>query len=576
MYTETINAKEGMAYRASHYRVDGLTRRTRQVSHAVSAKAHQAADMLGEAVDIRQDQASNRLIGWCILTASLLGFFGGYTDQSALILLTLTAFLGVWLIIRSSGLIDLSDSRRQLAALERTATAHLAHDAHRVPGANKHAKPLITPGLIIFSVFLFVLIGTLSYTLAIANGDALWMPLATVSALSVAAAYVSLTSTTQWMRSLLIGACYVAALFVPSVTFGIVYLFLFTLFVYWANRRVEDGARRVIAAAVGIFLLADWTVPAEHKHLLLLESFRMIAGLALAGLLAARYIKTRRSLKERDLSQAALMVAGSGAVLTLLASGLSHLPSVWPLSFASVGVCAAAFAYVAWDAEGRLSYAKYFLTVALLCVSVSAYFWVDAAAFVLFAFMVGVAVSTVGFTMPSYSARLVGMSALAIAYGFYMMTVLGVSGYFSASTLASEQLWIGLLFAVFLPSLASWYRLATTLRGMERLTLPAILLACYSGTFFVLFGLVYFEAAGVLQSVLWIILGSAAIGISQLLQLWAIRFLGGALLLTSLIKLLFSDLQSASTLGKVLTITLVVLALAAGLFVREFRRIFLT
>ncbi len=516
-------------------------------------------------------QSVNRMLGWGIVTLSALGFLSNITNQSVVYLLIISSAVGIWLIVQASGVIEESDSARILAHQERAGTAPTAHHTHvSVHVPNKHLTRVHWG---ILSVGTFVAIAALTYSITASATSLQQQTMIFLILFVLGAVEVIRRGFSKPLQYLLIVACYLTILMMPSLWIAVTVTLLITAAVLIYSWEAKDATLRTFAIAAALYLTQIWLVPSDALATTLTELIRFLSGLILSAAAIIPFLIERRTLKDQDVVRTSLVVGASGLLLTLLSSSLRDFDFGWILSLGSTGLVLTGLSGFAWIHNQRLSYAKHLLTLALASWFLCFYIAFSSSTTTLLLLIVGVAVIAVGFTLPSYSARLVGLGALTLAVLNYLLILLPEPLTYSGSPLMQERVWVGITIAVFLPVLAHWYALAKV-RGIEQLLIPTITLASYSLSFMILFSVIYLDATSVAQTLLWLVLSLVGMVGGSLLRLRLLTYLGAATFIISFLTVAFSTNPDLSILQRIMLLLVIgIILLVVGFSFPRFRRL---
>ncbi|HSI21219.1 MAG TPA: hypothetical protein VLA04_06050, partial [Verrucomicrobiae bacterium] len=194
--------------------------------------------------------------------------------------------------------------------------------------------------------------------------------------------------------------------------------------------------------------------------------------------------------------------------------------------------------------------AKYFLVATLGALLLFVYLLLDTTSVTLIWFILGVVIAAVGFSLPSYTARLLGLGLLAIAVLHYIFTMLGVSQV-AGPLFLRDRVWVGVVIAMFLPALALWYQQAP-LKGIERRLVPVIANTLSATGFLILFAVAYLDLVSPYQPLAWLIISAAAVGFGRYTGIKLLVQGGCALIVISLLQLITSDIFNTALDNRVL------------------------
>ena len=532
-----------MAHNSVQEHVEELEARLRQLESQKVRTGVSFWEKCKDALALHEEQAANRIIGWGILALTALALINNIQNQSILFLLVITGSVGIWLIVQASGLVDESDSVRQLATESRAERAVHSHVAHKTALAYQESKPknLFSWMALVIGVFIGVVALTYAYTNV--TNDHYGEVLLVMVIFAVVMFEVTRRELSKFLRYLLIGGSAILILLLPASPAVLALVLFLTGIALWYAIEKRDTPLRIGILAAALYITQIWFVPQSVQSNIVSELVRQLAGFILVAVALFPYVQKRRVLDDRDSARLSITIGASGLLLTLISSALSFLDYGWALALLSTGLVLAGLGYFSWIANERLSYSKYFLTLALGAGAGFALLAFDATTITLTLFVAGIVVSALGFTLPSYSARLVGVGLLGLTVLSYLLLLMPATTQYSGLFLLRERVWVGILLALFLPILAHWYELAK-LRGMEQLLVPTLILSSYVTSFLILFGIIYLDIAAPLQTVLWLILAAITYIASQQLKRLLLRFLAIGLGAAAFVKLILSDSAS--------------------------------
>jgi hypothetical protein len=384
--------------------------------------------------------------GWLLLTFGLLlATLYRHASISVQIIAIGILLVAFWLILRSSQIFDISHSTQTLLGEE--------------PSSSTRAKDI--------------------------------HPNALDDLLNNVSFFVILTATLGVFLSLL-----------GLSTVTIIFLFLYVLAGVQRTVRREQWKHMIILALVTYITLAIWLSPAPQFGEALSRGVATVLLFAFTYIFSVPFILKVRRVKDRELVRSLLvLVYVSFTLLVLRETDSIHGARV--LIQLAPSVLAAGCGAVAWLANRRRSYAKYFFTIALLVFLLVLMATVSLAALIVVGLLIGSALITFGITRSTYSARVIGMGVLALAHLLYLSNLLQLLRKGITLPLPPEQTEIGLLFAISLPILAAAYGSTPALGDREarfRPLLVELLVITSIGMFALVAGVGY---SGGMQTTIW-------------------------------------------------------------------------
>jgi len=549
-----------MADNSVQEHVQELEARLRRLERGASGQSTSFWQRCKDTFGLDEDQAANRMIGWGILALTAVALINNIQNQSVLFLLVITGSIGVWLILQASGIIDESDSVRQLATESRAERAVPAGRTHHTVRLEKRVNTTQRLQWIALLAGVFIGVTAVTYAVASIGQDKHSELLLILVIFAGIAVEVTRREYSRLLQYLLVIGCAVLLLLLPSTPSTLALTLFLTGIALWYAFEKHDVPLRLGVIGGALYLTQVWLVPQGLDQNITAELVRQIAGIILSALALLPYVQRRRTLGERDTSRISLALGACGLLFTLVSSALSLLDYGWALALLTTGLVLAGLGYFAWIAHERLSYAKYFFTLALAAGAGFVLLAFDAPTITLMLFMAGMVVSMIGFVLPSYSARLLGVGLLGLAVLTYLLLLVPAPLQYSGSIFLRERVWMGMLLAVFLPLLAHWYKIAH-MRGMELLLVPTLIVCAYVSSFFILFGIIYLDIPSVDQGVLWLLLGAGSVIVGIHLRKTLLKVLGVGLGFAAFLKLLFTDSLQMSAPERILVFILIAAAL---------------
>lgn len=502
-----------------------------------------------------------RLFAWALTTFSLLGFLTGWTDitPSMTLFFSLALGSGIILILALSGIFGPSGTHLRLAQEHRASRILKAHDVHRPTWSRISSFWRLSPYQFYLTTGFLVLSLLFGWALSLVT-DSFLTVVPTAFALMILAVHTVLSGKRQ-LSYLLVGILTVL-LCVTSDPVIILSLALTAAGVIWIAAWEKGECEIAILAGSSLVLVTFsqvyWNIS------LLTESSRacLLAG-AVMGLVLSilPYSCMRRSLKDREWARISMILTPLLAALAVTVVGPYSYAQNLAITLLVIIFGYAFFGYLAWLGHGRFSYVKYFLTVALAALLALMYFYFDTSSVTLMWFIAAVTVTAVGFGLPSVSARYLGLGLLAIALFHYLFLVLNV-GQVSGLYLLHDRVWLGLVFALFLPALGIWYQAGGLSSAEKRLT-PAVVQGTALMASFILMAVSYLELTMLSYGLVWLVTGYLLWWYGRVINRDLIRQIGiGELVFGALVSVVsFFTLSLSMQLIVFLVIALILIGL---------------
>ncbi|MBU6389042.1 hypothetical protein KGQ71_00850 [Patescibacteria group bacterium] len=502
-----------------------------------------------------KDGDLNRIIAWFLTTVSAVDILvTGEAGQTIGVLPVLGLVLGMWLIVRSSGLIGVSDSTRVLLQEERSSRKIHAQAVHAKPAARTLQKHTESERLLVVIMGVCVAIG--SAALAFSYGwllityvaDPAWQLFGLLLATLTSLAY-SLTFNKKGLTYISILVTYLILAFSPTSLFGLICLVLFTGLIGVFSWRKREWWLFLLSEVIGYSLLAIW-LPTPDTF----SSLASASGVTtwdLVGLVSEVVLVIftlgftipfsflRREAKQRGLVFGVLVV---NAVLFTLAivSSSPYLNSDQALilgGFYILGSAVAAF--FSWCRFGRFSYAKYFLVAVAIGAGLASLLIYSNSVIIMFWFMIAVVLSVLGFILDSYSLRIIGLFMLGSAILYYLVYIFVPLPVTDVEATISRP-WLGGVFAIYLPVLAHWYRDLST-KGPERQYRFTLVQALYLASFCLILGLIFQTFTAPTDTVLFLLVSIIAAWWGSRQEVPLLQIAGVVIFLAGTVKLLLLD-----------------------------------
>lgn len=576
-----------MAHNSVHDQIENLDARLRQVERVVKSPKQGWLSKARSSYSQKNDEQRARIGGWFIIVVSTLGLLNGISTIPFVTgLFAFSLVLGFWLLVRSSGIFEMSESTEKLFSEYRAKKASTAHTVHGKPAvSHPHGAEEMIAQVVRFAFLLMggIVLGlVLSWFMSMYVTDALsqLLPLLVVM---LACLYYAVAKNTRWLLYVATIALYSLLMLSTLPVYALSIILVLTpvlVFVGWKrNDLMYPGVLSVLAYGSLLRWLAAFVQPGNYPKLLDLDLWTTERYLIFTGILLffvvfiAPFFARRRAIEDRDAVRFTLVTSTIGYILTF--SWMSEYLGVyrWFVSLFSLVILLACFAYLSWVRYQRLSYAKYFLGLAIGCFIVFAYTYLDPVAVTLLWFMISVVLLTVGFLMNSYTARICGLLLLTLTGLQYLLVILPNPEQYVGPVWLHERVWLGIILSIYLPILALWFKDAK-LRPTESKLVPVYITTFFTASLFFLFAIIFFESAAAWQTFLWLILALAGLGAGVWQRLPLIRTLCFGLLFIVIIKLFLVDALAFSTAWQVTTLAFFgLLLVAGGLAIHRYQRI---
>jgi hypothetical protein len=568
--------------------IENLDARLRRVESVVETPKKGMLSKAHSSYKQKSDEQRSRMGGWFIIILSTLGLLNGQVNIPVVTgLFGFTLILGFWLLVRSSGVFEMSESTEKLFLEHRAKKASAAHSLHGKPSVHKGEKPEDFFSHMVRFAFLImggIVLGlVLSWLLNQYVTDALsrLLPLLVVM---LGCLYYAIAKDTKWLLYIASIGLYSLLLLSDLPLYSLSIILVLTpilVFAGWKrNDLVYPGVLAVLAYGSLIRWLYAFVQPGNYPKLINLDQWTNERYVIFASILiffivlVAPFFARRRAIEDRDAARFVMVTSTIGYLFTF--GWLNEYLGMyrWFVALFSLVILLACFAYLSWVRYQRFSYAKYFLGLAVGCAIVFAYTYLDSVAVTLLWFMISVVLLTVGFLMNSYTARISGLLLLSLTGLQYMLVILPNPEQYAGPVWLHERVWLGIILSIYLPILALWFKDAK-LQATESKLVPVYISSFFSASFFFLFAIIFFEGGDVWQTLLWLILAFAGIAVGAMQRIPVLRTLGLSLLFIAVIKLFLVDALTFSMVWQVITLSLFgVLLVSGGLAAHKYQRVF--
>lgn len=409
---------------------------------------------------LKSDSAS-RILGWFLLPVGSFGLlldleqFGGINVAYGV----LTA-ISLWLIIRAAGIWDVSDSR-ELMLRHASGRRHAKHVHHtpKVRLFNPQQLRVVIVSLLLFGAACLAIGANLLF----AASPSLF--LVAVEGLAIAVMLLAGKNRRGWF---LIASATAATTLLTSITF-------LSPPDSYLNERLLSSYLAVAYLGVTYWVVAGWQRTVENNRM----------GLT-------------------------LIFASALVYLTLIGSLANYpLRAAWLVSFVSLAGVSLAFAAAAWIKVSRQSFAKFFLAVTMASVMLWAYLYLSETSVILMLLAGGLTSLAVGVWGPTYSARMIGASAIALGTLHYLLMLQSsydISVYGPIWT--HTTVWLGSITLAVLGTAYWWYGAAlSVLKPKETLLQPVIRRSIATAAWGIILVILVQEGTGITQTILFAVWG---------------------------------------------------------------------
>ena len=168
-----------------------------------------------------------------------------------------------------------------------------------------------------------------------------------------------------------------------------------------------------------------------------------------------------------------LGLASASYLVTWLQFPSLPLATSFEVGLISLSLLSALMALFSWARRQRISYAKYFLLISLSALFMYVYLFWSSTAVTLLWLTAALASLVVGFMIPSYSARMLGLACLSVAVLYYLLVVIPDPLTVSGPLWTQAQVWVGISLLISLGVSYWWYGFIDA-KSKEKMLLPAI------------------------------------------------------------------------------------------------------
>jgi hypothetical protein len=376
--------------------------------------------------------SQQRLLGWFFLTLGTLGAAGDlFFYQTANVPYLLFLIAGLWLIMRATHIFDEGETARTLR--QHHQATHRASKLHaRLHHVQTHTAPVAQ------SVF-----------------SALHATLLAIGAVALSIFVVLLWVYQPLSFLFLLALCSIAlvltAFFYRSAHWLLVAI-IFTLASISQVGSVVSLTKDYQDALFVVFLCAP----------------------VLTFLVSTYFHQT---FKNRRFMAGVLTLASAAYITIWLQVSNFSLAYGFKSALISLACIAALMALIAWSRKQRLSFAKYLLSVGIVALFFYVYLFWSSVAVTLTWLAVALAALIIGFLLPSYSARMAGLLALAIAILYYLVVIVPEPITIGGPLWSHARVWMGVSIGAFV-SLCWWWYGFVSAYGKEDRLVPLIKRVC--------------------------------------------------------------------------------------------------
>lgn len=510
-------------------------------------------------------------VGWAIMAFGVMLSAEGYLNNEALSFFAAPILiLGLWLVSRERDFWGLSDSTKQLHHETRAARSSHAVHLHGV-GQRVQLKEELMDGVellkknakrsaVEYIVFLFLTFIVTTLLVALGFNQIIQSSLALILSLLVMGFIIS-----RKQSDLIISAGIFLVFFVLALstsfwfgTVGVIVLSLVAIISSMSFERFKIYQATVIAFYLTMLRWVIYYTQADNivrlrpvEDWITQWGLLAISTVVMSMLFVFPFILKRRKIEHTETIKG-IFIANYVGLLGLSAYLVQPILSDRSLSsyLASLIMIVVALGMIAWMAYGRYSYAKYFYGIAVAMAAMIGFLNFDSIFVTVWIISMAVIISTVGFALKSYSARLMGYLLTAFAYMYYIFNVLPLCRYSTNVQEIISIIWLGLVFAVQLLVLGHWIKELPDTTS-EKDYKDWLYGAIYIATYILMFGLInaYFIDYGV--SVVWFMLAIIGYFTGYIKRNGPLMLLAQTTVMIALIKIIFFDTVAASLWAKI-------------------------
>ena len=343
----------------------------------------------------------------------------------------------------------------------------------------------------------------------------------------------------------LLGAAVLIAAFALTITgltlVSVSTLLVGTLVLMHHGWRYHRWRFLILLALCSYGPLAIWLLSASWTSLGLVREVALATLFIVTYCFSLPFLGRIRRPGERESIRALLLTVFTLFTLILIGlsdglHGLAVLLELMPVVLA--GVCGG----LAWASHGRRSYAKYFWLVGLASLLLVFTATLPLTLLAMVGLLIGAALLCLGMTHRSYTARLAGMGVLAMSHLIFGLGLVSLLLNGLILPLPTDQLALGLVFALTLPFLAIAYRSSPAEGDREARLRPLLSELLMLTSLAVLCLLVFLVLPVPGQTLLWALVGLAGTLGGRGFDFPLLRAAGIGVLALSLAKILLVDL----------------------------------
>lgn len=450
--------------------------------------------------------ATNRVGAWAFLTLGSLGLLLDILRFNEVnMFYGLLTVLGLWMIVRHSGLIDAGDTVEHLRLHAGKASAGHAHAHHVAPH------------------------------------HALGKPIKAIQVVLLVAAGILLVAAATYLYDLSRGSFFLITLLTSLVI---------TWFGRWRGSDIWFGTGSLLVMTT-MFAAVDTLQPAEQFRFERL-SVSYMAPLLL--LMVCFYLSSRRRTLENSAFNKVLLTTTCGVYLCVLGwMSPFNGDAPWQIGLLSLLGISGAFALYTWIKQGRHSFAKHFLVVSIAALTIFCYLYMSITAVTLIITLFALVALLAGFLLPSYTARMVGLGLLKLSFLQYMLMILGDDTRAVTSITQLPAVWIGAVLAILYLVVAWWYEAFQASKPAEKLLKSVIQQGLVAGALGIALAIAATSFDAIYQSLTYVLWGVAVITVAKAnhLQFW--RWIGAGVGALGAIQLFLLDLPALSDTARLLS-----------------------
>lgn len=558
---ERLSLKGGMPHATIEQHVQKLDERVERLERRVDASWHRR--LLASIRALTPGEVLH-MTGWLLVTVSALSLFATNDSADTSVLVSCVGLLaGLWLVFRDSSWPRISQSTRHLLQEERSARRIHATSQHQpfFSFAKEDTSWQAMTGyyLVLAASLLFALVYAWLVLTYLPEGA--WQLWGALLVPTVGLAY-SLAGSHRSLLYFSLVAVFLLLSFTQAPLFALGYLTLLALaFVAWVWMS-RDWPSLLLVVAGSYAVLARWALYPESSATILMV---LLTSLILSLAFVLPFALFRREAANREFVRRTIFGSVAAFVLLpLLLPGNPVFSVAWMESAGLYLLVLIALGLISLMRYGRYSFAKYYGIAALGLLMLVALLAGNTGLTSILWFAVSIIALGLGFSVGSYSVRTVGLCLLGLTLLYYLSAIFPYPTLVPGPFLLQQRIWLGAIFALFLPVLGFWYRdlPAGEPETAERSYIIELL---YVGSFMLLLGIGWVGFQAPAQTVFWLVVGGVYLLAGRIQKLQVVQSLAIAGMLSGLGKYFFFDSLSLPREDRIAMLAgFAVLALLAG------------